>query len=344
MNRGVRILAAVGLLVAILAAGLLVLPSRVDLVVYTASDAVYSQPVREAFERETGLRVALVTDAEASKTTGLYQRLLAERKRPRADVFWNNEISRTLLLARKGLLQPYKPAGTSALGSEFRDPAGRWHGLACRVRVIIYNTKLVTKREAPGSVGELAEERWKGQVAVAYPLFGTTATHFAALRAHPEMGREKANAFFRRLVANKTRVAGGNAIVARLVASGDVKVGLTDTDDAWAMIDKGHPVKIVYPDQRPEEPGALVIPNTASLISGARHPEAARRFLDFLFSEKVETMLAAPPARHLSPRPEGKVAPDARPIYALKPMKVDWKKVADEIESQAPELEKIFPR
>jgi iron(III) transport system substrate-binding protein len=121
-------------------------------------------------------------------------------------------------------------------------------------------------------------------------------------------------------------------------------VGLTDTDDAWGVIDKGRPVKIVYPDSRPNEIGALVIPNTASMIAGARRPEGARKFLDYLLSDRAESLLAAPPARHLPTRQTVKAAKDATPLYLIKPMKVDWKKVAAEVELQVKELKAIFPR
>ncbi|MHC4914639.1 MAG: extracellular solute-binding protein [Planctomycetota bacterium] len=344
MTKVFRILLALTVVVAVGTLVWMGVPSTPDLVVYTSSDDQYSRPLVAAFEKESGLEVGLVTDAEAAKTTGLYQRLLAERKSPRADVFWNNEISRTLLLSRKGALRKWTPSDLKGVPDEFRDPKGRWYGLACRVRVIIYNKEKVTDRDAPGSVFELVEERWKGRAAMAYPLFGTTATHCAALRAHPKMGREKANRFFRELVKNEIRVVEGNSVVAKMVGRGAVDVGLTDTDDAWNVIAAGMPVALVYPDQRSQEFGALVIPNTATMIAGCRHPEAAQEFLDFLMSARAEKMLAAPPARHLPVRQGVKADKDAQPLYMIRPMEVDWEKVADEVEAQVKDLEEIFPR
>jgi iron(III) transport system substrate-binding protein len=347
MSKVLRTLLAAAVLAALVVVLVwLSIPPSADLVVYTSVDAAYSRPLVAVFERETGLDVKLVHDAEAAKTTGLYQKLLAERGRPRADVFWNNEISRTLLLARKGLLAPYTPDCLEEIPTEFRAKDRTWYGLACRVRVIIYNTNLVKPEEAPTSVDELVKERWKGKAAMAYPLFGTTATHCAALRSLKRPGREKINLFFRQLVANKIRVVAGNSVVARMVADGRAEVGLTDTDDAWNMIDRGKPVKIVYPDQniRHGEIGALVIPNTASLIAGAPHPQAARKFLNFLLSARAEAMLARPPSRHLPVRARVPAAKDTLSLSEIQPMLVDWKRVAIEIEAQARELGGIFPR
>jgi iron(III) transport system substrate-binding protein len=342
MKRSAVILVAAALVAAAVIVIALTLRPGPDLVVYASADDVYARPVIAAFEKESGLRVGLVTDAEAAKTTGLYQRLLAERARPRADVFWNNEISRTLLLARAGLLAaPSLPAGPVR---EFRDARGLWQGLACRARVLVYNTAKVAEAEAPASVFDLASPRWKGQAAVAYPLFGTTATHFAALRAHPRLGRERATEFFRGLLANDVQVVDGNAVAARLVGEGRALVALTDTDDAWAQVDAGKPVRIVYPDQEENGLGTLVIPNTVSQLAGAPHPEAAARFLAFMLSARAEAELAKPPARHLPTLTDVPAAPDATPLYMIRRMEIDWEKVADEIDAQPADLEALFRR
>ena len=77
-------------------------------VIYTSLDKVFSQPVLTQFERETGVSVKAVYDSEATKTTGLVNRLIAEKDQPQADVFWNSETGRTIVLKRKGVLAPYK--------------------------------------------------------------------------------------------------------------------------------------------------------------------------------------------------------------------------------------------
>lgn len=78
--------------------------STQGVVVYTSLDKVFSQPVLEAFERQTGIKVLPVYDPEATKTTGLVNRLIAEKDSPQADVFWNSETGRTIVLRQKGVL------------------------------------------------------------------------------------------------------------------------------------------------------------------------------------------------------------------------------------------------
>lgn len=78
-----------------------------QVVIYTSLDKVFSEPVLEAFEKETGIKVLAVYDSEATKTTGLVNRLIAEKSSPRADVFWNSETGRTIILKQKGVLAKY---------------------------------------------------------------------------------------------------------------------------------------------------------------------------------------------------------------------------------------------
>ena len=72
---------------------------------YVSADDVLA---REVFAAEflRGASVATVFDTEATKTTGLERRLLAERDRPRADLFWSSEGFAAVRLARAGVLRP----------------------------------------------------------------------------------------------------------------------------------------------------------------------------------------------------------------------------------------------
>ena len=111
-----------------------------EVVVYTSLDKVFSQPVLEAFEQETGIKVLAVYDSEATKTTGLVNRLIAEKDSPRADVFWNSETGRTIVLKKKGVLVPYISPSAADIPDTFKDPKGYWTGFAARCRILIYNT------------------------------------------------------------------------------------------------------------------------------------------------------------------------------------------------------------
>jgi iron(III) transport system substrate-binding protein len=228
-------------------------------------------------------------DTEATKTTGLVAALRAESEHPRCDVFWNNEVSQTIGLARDGLLAPYESPAAAGLPAWAMPSPRTWTGFAARARVLIVNTDLVPEAERPSSIHDLADPTWKGRCAIAKPLFGTTATHVAALFAWDEA---KATEWLEGIKANQVVVCAGNADVKDRVAQGELAFGLTDTDDANLALLAGKPVAVVFPDQEQGGLGTLLIPNAVSILKGAPHLDEAQALVDYLVSAQVEEALA----------------------------------------------------
>lgn len=311
-----------------------------QVVVYTSLDKVFSQPILKAFKEKTGIKVLAVYDSEATKTTGLVNRLIAEKDNPRADVFWNSETGRTIVLKRKGVLEKYISPSAADIPAQFKDLDGYWTGFAARCRILIYNKNLIKDEYLPKSIFELTDPKWKNKVALAYPLFGTTATHVAALFAH--LGEEKAKEYFKALKANGIKIVDGNASSRDRVADGTVAIGFTDTDDAYVAIKQGRPVDIIWPDK--EGIGTLLIPNTVALIKNGPNPQAGKKLIDFLLSREVEEMLAHSDSGQIPLRPDVKRPPHVPSLDKIKAMKVDYEKIADLMEPTGRYMQKLFVR
>ncbi|MGP0063377.1 MAG: extracellular solute-binding protein [Isosphaeraceae bacterium] len=270
-------------------------PGRV--VVYSSQDREFAQPILRAYEKKAGVTVDAKFDVESTKTVGLANTIIAEKSRPRCDLFWNNEILNTLRLKEQGLLAPFQPSHAADLPETFKAKDGTWYGFAARARILIVNTKLVAESDRPRGIKDLIDPKWKGKIGIAKPLFGTTATHAACLSI--AWGEEKAQQFFRDLKANGVQVLSGNKQVATAVGSGQIAFGLTDTDDAMGEVDAGSPVAIIYPDREPDQLGTLFIPNTLAIIKGAPDGDAARALADHLLSPEVEAALAGGPSAQI---------------------------------------------
>jgi len=292
-------------------------------VVYTSVDEVDAKQVLAAFEKEAGIEVLPLFDTEAAKTTGLALRLLSEKSRPRADVFWNNELSRTLMLADKGVLAPYQSSSAADIPAQWKDAGGMWAAYSLRARVIVCNADKVKESEAPKTLWDLCLPRWKNKAGIANPLFGTTACQAAALAR--VWGEAKALEFFRKLQGNGIRVYDGNSTVRDAVAAGEIEVGLTDTDDALIGVKRGMKIAMVLPDQEKGGIGTLVIPNSVALVAGAPHPKEAKAFIDFLLSRAVEKRFADPADGQIPVRGEN-IPSD---LASIKAMKVDWAAVSE---------------
>lgn len=311
-----------------------------QVVVYTSVDQVYAEPILKQFQRQSGIEVLPVYDVEAAKTTGLVMRLIAEKARPRADVFWNGECTQTLLLQEKGVLQPYESPLARDIPAQFRDPRGYWTGFAGRARVLIVNSDLLAAKDYPSSVDDLLDAAYPGEkLGLAYPMFGTTATHAAALYALD--GPQQARQWFENVRQRGVRIVDGNSVVRDLVAQGRLLWGLTDTDDACAAIKKNAPVDVIFPDQ--DDIGTLVITNTAALIKGAPHPEEGKKLIDYLVSPETEAELVRIGWSHIPVRDVGR-KPECFGDLDLKAMNVDYQSIYDNLEQSKEELERIFVR
>lgn len=311
-----------------------------EVVLYSSVDDAYLRALVLAFERETGIRVRVKGDTEQVKTFGLVQVVLDERSSPRADAWWSSEPFGSIRLAREGVLAPYEPACASDFGeagwpAHLKDPQGRWHGVALRARVIAFNTDRLKPEEAPRTLRELTDEKWRGRVGIANPLFGTTRGHMGAIAL--EWGDEALEAWLTEMKANGMRVYDGNAAALRAVAYGEVDVCLTDTDDVWAGQRNGWPVDCVYEvveaqgEQRSF--GALTFPTTAGLVNGGPNPDAARTLLEFILSERCERFLAESDSHNVPVREW--VAAEF-PRYAIPtPAECDLEKVAERVDRAA---------
>ena len=309
-----------------------------EVVAYVSADRPFSEPILQEYQRRTGVRVNVVYDTEETKSTGLANRLLAEKERPQADVFWSNEPVRTLILKSRSVLAPYQSSAAQGIADTFKDREGYWTGFSARLRVIVYNTSKISSTEAPRSVFDLADPQWKGQVAIADPRFGSTSFHVAALYA--EVGDERADEYFRKLKANDVKVVDGNSVVRDMVARGDVAVGLTDTDDVNVAIEAKQPVAMVLPDR--EGIGVPVMPNMVSLIAGAPHPDEGKRLIDYLLSPEVERKLAESEAVQIPLHADVPGPKNIPPISTFKPMTLDYAKAATRVEDVTKRLASIL--
>src|SRR5689334_23248599 len=73
-------------------------PLETSVVVYSALDQEFAEPVLNDQARKAQVSVRTKFDVESTKTVGLTNTLIAEAVQPRCDLFWNNEILNTLRL------------------------------------------------------------------------------------------------------------------------------------------------------------------------------------------------------------------------------------------------------
>lgn len=313
-----------------------------DVVVFSALDREFAFPILDGFERLTEGQTTVIPkfDVESTKTVGLVNEIIAQKEKPVCDLFWNNEIMHTVRLQKLGLLEPRSWNVESGYPSDMIASDGSWCGFAARARILIINTDLIENPDDyPNSVADLADPKWAKQCAMARPLFGTTATHFAVLRE--TLGREATMDQLRKIRDNAV-ILSGNKQVALAVSSGRVAWGLTDTDDAIIEKDNGMPVTIVFPDQASDQPGTLRIPNTVAVLKNAPHSVAAGLLADYLVRPETEDRLAMGDSSQLPISRGAKYPPRVLPDKPVRWMRVNFEDAADGWEKWSAVLLEMF--
>ena len=317
-------------------------------VLYCAQDREYAETILGDFTKHSGLRVDAKYDTESNKSVSLYEEIVRESKRPRCDVYWNNEILNTIRLSKQGLLEPYESPAAADYPDWTKAKDRTWQAFAARARVLIVNTNLVAAKDYPKSIFDLTKPEWKNRAVMAKPAFGTTATQAVCL--FDALGDGPARQFYLGLRANGLAFVAGNKQVAQGVANGDYATGFTDSDDALIELDAGKPVALIFPDRdgHPDYPrlGTLFIPNTLAIIKGSANPAGAKKLMDTLLSSDVEKKLAEGGGRQIpvNPKMQANLHPALVRPEQVTAMQVNWDRAADRWEEVQTFLRNEIPR
>lgn len=258
------------------------------LTVYSGRGEQFTRPVLQAFTEQTSIAVRLQTATSAA----LLAKLREEGMHSPADVFITNYVG-VLEEARKhGLLTPLASPMVQQVPPEFRAADNTWVAFSARMRVIVYNTKLVQPGKIT-SVLDLAKPTWRGKVATVTSGNQSFIGGLTALYAL--LGEERTEGFLRGLKANSQGlVMPKHTPIVKAVAAGQVPLGYVNHYYYYRYKTK-HPLAplgIVFPDQGPGESGAVVTVAGAAILKASQHRDIAQRFMEFLITLEGQQIFA----------------------------------------------------
>jgi iron(III) transport system substrate-binding protein len=249
-----------------------------ELTWYTAhSDDITAQALGRSFEQAyPGLKVnVLRTTAQVA-----YQRITQEIKASaiQCDVLSSTDLGHSVELKAKGAFEKYVPENSSGVLDIYKgyDPDGFYHVTSAGMIGIGYNTAKVKASDVPKNWTDLLDPKWKDNIALGHPGFsGYVGTW--ALTMRNQYGWE----FFEKLAKNNPRV--GRSIVDTVTMLNAGESAIAGSGPVGVLLDsvkKGNPLAMVYPID-----GTVLIIAPSSIMKGAKHPNAARLFMEFLMSE-----------------------------------------------------------
>jgi iron(III) transport system substrate-binding protein len=219
----------------------------------------------------------------------ILDRLRFERVNPQADVWFGGPSTIFDRGIHDSLLTPYRPPWSDKVGSTgitafyypvYRTPA-----------VIAFNSRAVPASEAPTDWDDVLSPRWKDRVIIRDPMASGTMRAIWGLilvRSIRETGdTSRGMAWLRRLDAQTKTYTISPALLYEKLARQEGLISLWDLQDILISQAKGMPLGYVFPRS-----GTVVIDDAIALVRGARHPEAARVFIEYVGSEAAQLLAA----------------------------------------------------
>ena len=252
---------------------------------YTSMAPTEAGPMLKAFEKKYGIKTVLWRGL----SDGVVQRVINEGrvKRQGADVIETNGPEMEILSREQVLTEFYSPH-TADLPPAMIPKHRQWMPDRLNFFVVAYNTQKIQREEIPKHYEGFLDPKWKGRIGIE----ATDAEWMAGLVKN--MGEARGLAFFDKLAEQKPDVRKGHVLLAQMVASGEVPVGLTIYNaNAQSLKQRGAPI-----DWLPVEP-TLARPQGVAVARDAAHPHAATLLADFMISPDGQELLnkmGRPPA------------------------------------------------
>jgi iron(III) transport system substrate-binding protein len=243
-----------------------------EVVLYSSNQPELIDMVSRGFEAKTGITVSAVRlgTGEAMK------RLQAERENPLGDVFWSGDVA-VLDNAKKNFMA-YRSPEAKVLPPHYVDKDGLWTSTNTHLMIIMVNKKLVPDAEKPLTWKDLFLPKWKGKIVMANPEKSGSAYAqvYGLYKLYGWDGLKK-------LIAN-AKILDSSSLIYKGTAEGEYPLGITMEYAAYRYIAGGSKdVGILYPQD-----GTFDAPEGGAIVRNCKHPEEAKRFLDYLLSKDVE--------------------------------------------------------
>jgi iron(III) transport system substrate-binding protein len=261
---------------------------RTPLVVYSPHGRDHLDLIERAFEAAHPTIDLRWLDMGSQE---VLDRIRAERANPQADVWFGGPTTIFDLGVRDSLLASFRPDWADQIDPAAVGPQDWYHAAYRTPLVIAYNDEALTAAEAPQDWDELLDPRWNDRVLIRDPMASGTMRAmwgWILVRSVHETGdTARGMAWLRRLDAQTRSYALNPAILYERLARQEGLVTLWDLPDVLIEKHKGLPMWYVLPRS-----GTVVIDDAIALVRGARHPEAARVFIEWVGSPEAQLLAA----------------------------------------------------
>jgi iron(III) transport system substrate-binding protein len=248
---------------------------------YTSTPFPLVQHLVDRFQQDTGIKVQLLRTGGQAVLRRLQQEIAAGR--PGADVLTMSDAAAANGLAKQGLFEPFKPEGFDQVMDDAKDGNGRWIAQRISLIGIPIRTDKIPDKDAPKTWSDLVQGKYKSLMVMPDPSF--TAIQLIVVGT---LSRKFGWDFYKALRANDTMIVQGHQQVFSVMQQGERIIGAEGADPRSFADGKDVPnQKMIYPTE-----GVFVVSSPTAVLKGARNPNAARLFAEFMLSPTAQTMIA----------------------------------------------------
>ncbi len=216
-------------------------------------------------------------------TGDLGARLLAESKRPRADVIWGWALTDMLNPRILSMLEEYKPRHFNEMPDKLKESAGRWFAPTGYMAAFCVNTRRLKQKHLPmpASWKDLTNPVFRNELVMPNPASSGTG-YLQVVSILQGFGAQGGWRLLESLNANVGQYSKSGSRPCTMVSMGEYTVGASSAIAAAEAIRQGYPVKMVIPSE-----GAGYELEANALMKTSKHKADAKRFLDWTLSAKA---------------------------------------------------------
>ena len=299
-----------------------------NLVLYCAPQEEWCRAMVTAFERKTGVKVAMTRKSSGE----IYAQIKAEASNPRGDIWWGGTGDPHLQAAEEGLTVEYRSPMEKELAPwalrQAKDAKYRTIGVYAGVLGYGYNTEVLKRRNLPEPKcwSDLLNAKYKDEVQVADPnSSGTSYTMLATLVQI--ICEDKGCVYLKGLHKNINQYTRSGAAPAKAAAQGETLIGITFLHDLVTMAVGGAPIKLVAPCE-----GTGYEVGSMSIIKGGKNPKEARMWYDWALTPEAQALGAETKAYQIPSNTRAKVPPQAPRLDQTKVIDYDFQKYGSSAE------------
>ena len=207
-----------------------------------------------------------------------YQRLSQDiqAKAANCDVFTSTDMGQFVTLKTKGRLLPYKVQSAAMIDPRFQsvDPDDTYHIVNVTTVSLGYNPNKAKADEIPTDWKGFVDPKWKGRLVVGHPGFSGFVGTWVV-----QMNELYGWDYFEQLAELKPYVGRSIIDTVTVLVSGERALGASPSSLVLREASRGNPVAPAYPSE-----GSVQMISAAAIPTDTRHPNAAKLFMEFLYS------------------------------------------------------------